>query len=60
MDIEKILDAYRDGDEDMRMRLFLAFRDLRDHFSRIEQENPVVDFFAVSVRIGERRLTRAA
>ncbi len=38
MDIEKILEEYRNGDEGVRLRLFLAFRDLRDHFSRIEQE----------------------
>jgi hypothetical protein len=40
MDIEKILDEYRNGDEGKRLRLFLAFRDLRDDFSRIEQESP--------------------
>jgi hypothetical protein len=39
MDIEKVLDEYRNGDEGKRLRLFLAFRDLRDHFGRIEQEN---------------------
>ncbi len=60
MDVEKILDTYRNGDEDMRLRLFLAFRDLRDHFSRIEQENPVTDFFAVSVGNGKQRLGQAA
>ena len=40
MDIEKILEEYRNGDEGMRLRLFLAFRDLRDHFSDIERESP--------------------
>jgi hypothetical protein len=44
MDIEKILEEYRTGDEGMRLRLFLAFRDLRDNFSRIEQESPNDDF----------------
>ena len=44
MDIDKILDEYRKGDEGKRLGLFLAFRDLRDHFSRIEQENPDDDF----------------
>ena len=38
MDIEKVLDEYLHGDENKRMRLFLAFRDLRDSFIRIEQE----------------------
>ena len=40
MDSEQILDEYRNGDEGKRLRLFLAFRDLRDDFSRIDQENP--------------------
>jgi hypothetical protein len=40
MDIKTILDEYRNGDEGKRLRLFLAFRDLRDDFSRIEQESP--------------------
>jgi hypothetical protein len=44
MDIEKILDEYRNGDAGCRLRLFLAFRDLRDRFSRIEQESPSDDF----------------
>lgn len=36
--IERILDAYRNGDEDKRLGLFLGFRELRDEFSRIEQD----------------------
>ena len=47
MDIEKILEEYRNGDEGMRLRLFLAFRDLRDYFSSIEQENLDDDFAIV-------------
>lgn len=47
MDIEKILEEYRNGDESMRLRLFLAFRDLRDYFSRIEQESLDDDFSIV-------------
>lgn len=43
MDIEKILEEYRNGDEGKRLRLFLAFRDLRDYFSGIERERPVDD-----------------
>jgi len=46
MDIEKILDEYRNSDEGKRLRLFLAFRDLRDYFSRIEQESPN-DYFVI-------------
>jgi hypothetical protein len=44
MDIEKILGEYRNGDAGCRLCLFLAFRDLRGHFSRIEQESPSDDF----------------
>jgi hypothetical protein len=44
MDIEKVLEEYRNGDEGKRLDLFLAFRDLRDYFSHIEQENPDNDF----------------
>ncbi len=38
MDIEQVLDAYRNGDEDKRLSLFLGYRELRDEFSRIEQD----------------------
>ena len=38
MDIDKVLDAYRRGDEDKRLSLFLGHRELRDEFSRIEQD----------------------
>jgi len=38
MDIEQVLEAYRKGDEDKRLSLFLGFRELRDEFSRIEQD----------------------
>jgi len=47
MDREEILDEYRNGDESKRLRLFLAFRDLRDNFSDIEQESPNDDFLIV-------------
>lgn len=38
MDIERVLEDYRNGDEGRRVSLFLAHRDLRDEFNRIEQE----------------------
>jgi hypothetical protein len=61
MDIEKILDEYRNGDEGKRLCLFLAFRDLRDYFSWIEQESPVEDFPIVSFPWSKRhRVARAA
>ncbi len=42
MDIDRILDAYRNGDEDTRLSLFLGYRELRDEFSCIEQERQIV------------------
>jgi len=47
MDVTKILEEYRNGDEGKRLRLFLAFRDLRDYFSRIDQESTDDDFSIV-------------
>ncbi len=61
MDIEKILDEYRKGDAGKRLRLFLAFRDLRDYFSRIEQESPDDDFTVLRFPWSRKhRLSRAA
>ncbi len=42
MDIDRVLDDYRNGNEDKRISLFLSYRDLRDAFSRIEQEREVL------------------
>lgn len=42
MDIDRVLDDYRNGDEDRRISLFLAHRDLRDEFGRIEQDSEAV------------------
>lgn len=39
MDIGKILEEYRSGDEGKRLTLFMAYRDLREHFTRIEDES---------------------
>ena len=47
MDIEKVLDEYLNGDESKRLRLFLAFRDLRDYFVRIEQESRPADLSVI-------------
>lgn len=46
MDIEQVLDAYRNGDEDKRLSLFLGYRELRDEFSRIEQDIEAAHSFA--------------
>ena len=44
MEIDKVLEEYRSGDESRRLSLFMAYRDLRDHFERIEQESSHDDF----------------
>jgi hypothetical protein len=44
MNIEQVLDEYRNADDNKRMSLFLAYRELRDSFSRIEEESPHDDF----------------
>jgi len=44
MNIEQVLDEYRKGDESKRLSLFLAYRELRDNFSSIEQESDHDDF----------------
>ncbi len=61
MDIERVLEEYRDGDEGKRLRLFLAFRDLRDYFSRIDEECPDDDVFIVrALWSGKQHRARAA
>ncbi len=60
-DIDKILEEYRTGDEGMRLRLFLAFRDLRDDFSSIDEEGSRDDFAILRFPWSRRRgLARAA
>jgi len=44
MDIEKLLEEYRDGDDGKRLSLFLTYRELRDQFDSIEQESSHDDF----------------
>jgi len=46
MESDQVLDEYRNGDADKRMSLFLYYRDLRDEFNRIEQDDPL-DLFDV-------------
>ena len=61
MDIEKILEEYRNGDEGVRLRLFLAFRDLRDSFSDIEHESQHDEFTLVGFSwSGKQPVLRAA
>lgn len=40
MDSEKILEEYRNADEGKRLTLFMAYRELRERFTRIEDESP--------------------
>ncbi len=47
MNIEKVLNEYRDGDDSKRLSLFLAYRELRESFSRIEQESTHDDFVII-------------
>ncbi len=44
MDIEQVLDEYRNADDNKRMSLFLAYRELRDSFSCIDQQSKHDDF----------------
>lgn len=41
MEIEKVLDDYRNGDEDKRLCLFLTYREFRDELSRLDQKKAV-------------------
>lgn len=44
MNIEKVLEEYREGDDGKRLSLFLAYRELREQFGAIEQESSHDDF----------------
>lgn len=44
MEIERILDDYRNGDEDKRLSLFLTYRELRDEFAVIDQDKELYEF----------------
>jgi hypothetical protein len=41
MEIEQVLNEYRNGDEDKRLCLFLTYRELRDELSCIDREGAV-------------------
>lgn len=47
MEIETILDEYRRGDESRRLSLFMAYRELRELFERIEEESAHDDFMLI-------------
>ena len=48
MQTDQILDQYRKGGADTRIRLFLYHRELRDAFARIEENDPLELFAARS------------
>jgi len=48
MKIDQVLEEYRQGDADRRMSLFLYYRDLRDAFICIEQNDPADLFVGAS------------
>jgi hypothetical protein len=61
MDIEQILNDYRNGDESKRLSLFLAYREFREMFDRIEQESSHDDFLLLKFPWSRKeRIPRAA
>lgn len=61
MDIEMVLDEYRSSDDSRRLSLFMAYRDLRDHFERIERESAHDDFSVIRFPWSRKRhVERAA
>jgi hypothetical protein len=61
MNIEQVLDEYRKGDESKRLSLFLANRELREQFNRIEQESDHDDFTIIRFPWSRKhRLAQAA
>ena len=61
MEIEQVLDAYRSGDEAKRLSLFMAYRELREHFELIEEESSHDDFSVIRFPWSRKqRIERAA
>jgi hypothetical protein len=61
VDIEQILNDYRNSDESRRLSLFLAYREFREMFDRIEQESSHDDFLFIKFPWSSKeRLPRAA
>ena len=60
MDREKVVDEYKNGDEARRLGLFLTYRELREEFSRIEQDSPHEDFTILTFPWCKKRRTRRA
>ena len=47
MNIEMVLEEYRKGDDGKRLSLYLANRELREQFDRIEEESSHDDFVVI-------------
>jgi hypothetical protein len=61
MDILKVLEEYRKGDEGKRLSLFMAHRELREQFAMIEEETTHDDFVILTFPWSrKRRLAHAA
>ncbi|HTG02132.1 MAG TPA: hypothetical protein VK654_16235 [Nitrospirota bacterium] len=61
MDVLKVLEEYRNGDEGKRLSLFMAYRELRDQFAMIEEETSHDDFLILTFPwTKKRRLAQAA
>ncbi len=60
MNIENVLDEYRNGDDSKRLSLFLAYRELREIFNRIEEESPHDDFVVVRFPWRRKRVLQRA
>ncbi len=57
MDRDRIIDKYRNGDQDRRMSFFLYYRELREAFDAIEQES-TEDLSSAHSTPGRRRTSQ--
>lgn len=61
MDTKKVLEEYENSNDGKRVDLFLAYRELREQFCRIDQESPHDDFAIIKFPWSrKRRVPRAA
>jgi hypothetical protein len=55
MDIIKLLEEYRSSDHAKRLSLFMSYRELREQFSMIDQENSYEDFLIITFPWSKKR-----
>ena len=60
MDMEKVIEEYKSGDDARRLGLFLTYRELREQFSTIEQESSHDDFLILKFPWSKKRPSRRA